>query len=252
MKSLLPLPENTNFGSRTSRRKVRLASDGGRVIAQFSDIYHEMSCEVFHDGETIQSISGAMSRVPTSLCQGATQVLEMLTGAPLDADLSEFYGGSRAKQQCTHLYDLAVMAIRHCRREGERIYEAEVPDMVGVVDVSIRCNGKPVHQWRIKDERIVVPVELSGKPVIKGFMSWAHKIYSDPDKLEAALILSRTIFIARGRRFSIASGRGHTLDTHKTLEGSCYAYQPARASSGHYLGTNERDFSKAIELKIIK
>lgn len=251
MKSLLPLPENPNFGSRISRRRVRLVSEAGRVVAEFADIYHQMHCELYHDGEKILSVKASMPRIPTSLCRGAIDVLDALKGTSLTTSLSDLYGGNRSREHCTHLFDLAVLALRHSQRPGELIYDAEVPDMNQTVEISVTRNGKLVHNWRIRDEKIVLPVDLSGKPILKGFMAWASKHY-DEDELEAALVLSRTVFIARGRRFAIDRGRGHTLDVHKSLEGSCFAYQPSRSPFGHYLGTNERDFTASAEIQPIK
>jgi hypothetical protein len=220
-------------------------------MAEFADIYHQMHCELRHDGEKVLSVKASMPRIPTSLCRGAIDVLGTLKGASLTTSLRDLYDGNRSREHCTHLYDLAVLGLRHSLRQGEVIYEAEVPDMNRAVDISVTRNGKLVHNWRIRDEKIVLPVELTGKPILKGFMAWAAERY-DEDQLEAALVLSRTVFIARGRRFAIDRGRGHTLDAHKSLSGSCFAYQPSRSPLGHYLGTNERDFTASAEIQPVK
>lgn len=221
-------------------------------MAQFADIYHEMACTVYHDGRRVTEVSGQTIRYPANLCPGAVASLATLKGYALDTPLSDFYADGRAKQQCTHLYDLAVLAIQHCRRQGERLYEAEVPDMTGTVDVSVTCNGALIHQWQILNEHIVAPDSLKGRPVIKGFMNWARNVYQSAEEFEAAMVLSKTIFIARGRRFNMAEGQRGTMNQHELLTNSCYAYQAERAHLGRYLGTNERDFTEGVDFYPVK
>ncbi|MCB1666719.1 MAG: DUF2889 domain-containing protein [Porticoccaceae bacterium] len=251
MNNLLPLPINPTFGTRISRRKVSLKSEPGMVTAQFADIYHEMACILHHDGEKITSLKGEIIRFPTNLCPGAEKFIQELEGTSINTEFKDLYANQRAKRQCTHLFDLAALAIRHSHRSDERIYEAVVPDMDGIVDVSISCNGSLVHQWQILNQQMVSSDELNGKPLIQGFIGWASRYYKNSDELEAAIILSRTIFIARGRRYEVKSGHGDTLNEHKSLLGSCFAYQPERVKSGRYIGVNERNFSDGVAFQPI-
>ena len=67
-------------------------------------------------------------RTPWTLCRGAVNVLDRLVGMPLSADPQAVYRHADGRAQCTHLFDLAGLAISHAARGiAERQYDVEVP-----------------------------------------------------------------------------------------------------------------------------
>jgi hypothetical protein len=238
----LIFPLNPAYGDGQCRRLVRIEVADGRTSAHLSDNFHEMRCLVQHDGRAVLAIEGTSIRTPTTACPAAAAVLQELVGTPLTAPGRHFYGGSRARHHCTHLYDLAVLAIRHAGRAiGTTCYDAQVPDETDApVLLSIVCDGVLVHRWMVRDGTILEPPALTGRKLEKGFATWAVDAFPD-DQLEAATILSRTWLIAIGRRFLIDRAAGQRIDANAEMIGRCYAYSPERAAEARFLPRQLRE-----------
>ncbi len=232
----LGYPPNPAYGEGACHRRVVLDGAEGRVDASLADDFHRFDCLLLHDGAAITELSGQGIRVPTSLCAGSAELLADLVGLPLQTSSTVFYGNGRARRHCTHLYDLAVLAIGHARRGQERrVYEAIVPDETDrPVQLEIRANDTVVHSWTVKDGFILAPPMLAGHPLGRGMAHWAVQIFAD-DVLEAAIILTRTWLIAVGRRYLVASAIGKAITLNAALIGSCYAYDPGRAGDGIFM-----------------
>jgi hypothetical protein len=218
------------------RRLVRVIAKPGTVDVHLSDIFHEMRCTLRHDGRTVTDIEAATIRIPTSACPGAIRMLQDLVGTPLDATADWFYRKGRARSQCTHLYDLAVVAIRHAAdKPHDYIYDAIVPDETDMpVWVSISRNNVSRHRWLIQDGVILEPGELRGNTLDIGFAKWATAKFTDPTDLEAATILSRTWLIAVGRRYEMLSVVGSTIADSTAMLDRCYAYNRDQATNARY------------------
>jgi len=243
----IPFPPNPGYGPGTTRRRIRLRSGAGRVDGTLTDNFHRMRCTLWHDGQRVKSIEGEMLRIPTSNCPAAARMLQELVDWPL-RDALDLYRGGRAFRHCTHLFDLAVSVLLHATREpGERVYDATVPDQTGVpVQACLHRDGEPAHQWTLLDQTIVEPAALAGQPVLEGFRAWASTRF-DGEELEAALILAKTCFVARGRAHRIEDWAGRSLADYGEATGVCYAYAPERIGSGTIHGTNVRDFSRQVD-----
>jgi len=238
----LIFPPNLAYGDGCCRRLIRIDVADGSVSAHLSDNFHELRCRIQHDGWVVLAIEGTPIRLPTTACPGAIAVLQELVGTPLTASGKDFYGDGRARHHCTHLYDLAVLAIRHARDEaGATCYDAEVPDETDApVVVSITRDGVVVHRWTVRSGVIFDPPELAGRKLEKGFAAWAIETFAD-DELEAATILARTWLIAIGRGFLIDGVAGERIDANAEMIGRCFAYQPERASEALFVAGQLRE-----------
>ncbi|WP_209047675.1 DUF2889 domain-containing protein [Rhizorhabdus histidinilytica] len=226
----MPFVPNPDYGKGEARRTISLAKRGpSRVDAYLVDNYHEMRCTIDHDGSVVTSVKGEMIRYPTTACPGAPDALQEVVGLPLDIATTGFYDPARLRRNCTHLFDSALLAMRHARRtEQRRIYEAVVPDAAdGPIWIEARCDGHLVHRWRIDGDVIVAPAALAGRPMLKGFGHWSAETF-DSDALEAASVLGKTCFIATIRPYSPAASVGQPIVENRLLLGACYAYAPER------------------------
>src|SRR3546814_6039710 len=96
------------------------------------DHAHGMRCLIEHDGRVITSVSAEFLRIPMSTCSGAREPLNEIIGTPVGSQFGAFYRDGRARLNCTHMFDLAWLAVAHAAR-GDiiREYDAEIPDEPG-------------------------------------------------------------------------------------------------------------------------
>ena len=236
----LHFPPNPNFGNGSCVRRISLRSEGSVVQGHLADNFHEMRCVVGHDTGLVTRITSEAVRIPTTACPAAAGQIQSFTGLPVGTPTREFYRDGRGRHHCTHLLDLAVLAIGHAAKPASTVtYEAVVPDEVDEpVTITIARNGQLVHRWLIREGIIVEPAQLSGKTLDKGFASWAT-IVLDRDALDAATILARTWLVAIGRRYlpTLAAGRP-ALDNPGML-GRCYAYSMPHVANAVLTGEPE-------------
>lgn len=233
----LNFPPNPAYGTGSCRRTIGLVARNGIVDGHLSDDFHEMRCRVRHDGRTVLAVEGNVLRIPTTACPAAIGVLQELVGIPLATPVRDFYRGARARRHCTHLLDLAVLAVRHGAAPPHAThYEAIVPDETDEpVTISVARDGAVVHRWRIGDGIILSPEPLQGNTLYTGFAAWAAGVFDD-DELEAATVLSRTWLIAIGRRFLPQQAAGRTIAENAEMAGRCFAYAPERAATATFTG----------------
>ena len=71
----------------------------------------------------------------------------------LDTSLSALNSAVNARSNCTHLYDLAVLAMAQARRDlGTRVYDVVMPDEIDQpTTLTVLLDGQPVLEWQVKD-----------------------------------------------------------------------------------------------------
>jgi hypothetical protein len=220
------------------------------VVASLDDDFHEMTCHLSHDDRIVTDVTAETLRIPTSACPGAAAVLRELIGVPLDIDMAVLYGDGRPRRHCTHLFDLAALAIAHAGRlETVRRYEAMVPDRGDdPVTVEVWRDRQLVHAWRVQDHHIVSPPELAQLPLLTGFMAWAVRHFRD-DNLEAAAVLSKTYLISNGRRYQTEALAGQSISINGRMSGLCHSYSLEQIDKAIILSGNVRDYSVGIPEK---
>jgi hypothetical protein len=234
---------NPDYGTGIYRRGVRLTGRPGEVLAEVEDTHHGMRVLLRHDGMAVTDIHAETPRTPTNTCSGASLALKRLVGTPLAITQAGLYSSAEPSTHCTHLFDLAALAIAHALRgTTTRRYDITVPDEQpdGAI-CTIACNGSVVHNWLIRDQTIIAPREFAGQAVLRGFIPWAARQFSG-DELEAALVFQKGFFVSRARRrlYSAASGRPIAANQH--MHGVCFAYQAERVQAGVHTDST-RDFS---------
>ena len=212
------------------RRHFLMSSENGIVRAGMEDDSHRFHVLLKHDGQTVTSIEGSPLRTPWDLCAGATDVLDRLNGAQLTSNLLEATFLTDAKSQCTHLFDLAVLAMGHALRPlGTREYHIEAPwyELTEPRTMTLKRDGIQVAKWELVGDRLITPENLAEIGVRK-LLTWAGQHVKNHDDLEALFIMRRAVLISMSRIMDLdlipnPEATGHGL-------GACYVHQPERIS----------------------
>jgi hypothetical protein len=222
--------------------KHRALGQGGETRAALEDDFHHFRVSLRHEVEQVVHIQGQALRHPYSLCPGALGQLPQLLGMRLDAVAHAVTRATDARTQCTHLLDLAGLAMAAAARGGgQRQYDIEVPDRVnGQTTATLHRDGQPLLAWQVQDGTLTGPAPYTGVSLHKGLAGWALQTLS-MDEAEAAIALRRCV--------TISLGRHKPLDTwvHAAPTGHCYAQQPARAEQALRVVGSTWDFSDRAE-----
>ncbi|MFM6931975.1 MAG: DUF2889 domain-containing protein [Novosphingobium sp.] len=215
------------------RRRFAVTPSPRAVTAALEDDIHRMAVTVHHDGEKVVRVEADMARHPWDMCPGAVAKVEAdFTGrwlAPSDRTIDK-------KANCTHLFDLAELALRHAGNAAPTLYEVLVSDPVdGCVTAVLRRDGQERLRWLLHDDMMLAPHPAQGLPLI-GLRSWIATLPED-QKFEARMLQWASL-VAHGRLMPWEP------DTEfRALPGSCFASQPGRHEKCQRIG--ERiDFSK--------
>lgn len=255
----LSFPENPHFGSGIYRRRIRLINSRlaeprscgatSKVEAELEDTNHAFKCTLFHDQQKITDIQTQSLRIPIDSCPGAAEPIKQLIGLDLDCPQKTIIKTANPKFNCTHLYDLTLLAMSHALRdEHERLYDIDVPDETdNPTTVTVRCNADIVLQWQVRRWQLVKPEEFAGKPLYKGFIQWVSKALSG-DQLEAAQLIQKGYFVAQARRYDLEVAAGDPALRDPSMYGVCYSYNSPIVETATRNANTTRDFTDTPEL----
>lgn len=234
-----------DWGEGVTRRAFRLRGSAGRVEAALEDMRHAMICTLRHDGSVVTSVEADFRRYTLQVCPGAGDPLKEVVGLALSTTTAEFFAGGRARRNCTHMLDLAWLALRHARRGAvEWVYDVEIPDILsGPMRGILRRNGEVVQDWVVENNVILSPPALAGQPLSGGFTRWATTAADLPDQtVEECLVLHKGFFMVGARRFTLPEGP-LTDDYRAAVTGVCFGYAPERIGNAEGMRGMARDFS---------
>ena len=218
------------------RRRFRVLPGKGSVTAQLEDDFHGMQVTLRHDGQRITEVEAGMPRNPWTTCPGATEVVrKTFTGASL-ADAART-GDKRAN--CTHLYDLAVLAARHAGATAPLTYDMLVSDpMDGAIDCLLRKDGVTLLSWRLRDGMIEGDYNDGAEPAGRTLFELRDWIATlDGEAKDDARMLQWGSIMAHGRTMPLEE----RSDAAK-LPANCYTLQPENKDKAKRIG-REFDFS---------
>jgi len=230
------------------RRRIRIETGPGWARADVEDDAHRYGLTLRHDGEVVTAIEGRALRTPWAACSEAVGVLDRLLGMPLSPDAQQVYRHTNGREQCTHLLDLAGLAVAHAARGiAARQVDAEVPcvDPAQPRDAVLWIDGRETLRWTLLRNTITAPALFAGQDLGR-MMPWAKLRFIDRDSLEAVLMLRRAVFVSGNRfydldRMASADDTGHVLD-------ACYVYREGVASRAVRVQGATLDFSGRPEL----
>lgn len=206
-------------------RVIRIVGGPGVVRAVVEDDFHHFRVILRHEGGKVVSVSSESPRAPYSLCPAAGIRLRLMEGMPLTDDPTATSRLIDAREQCTHQFDLAALALAAAARgTEERRYDLSVTDeRNGRQHAVLNRDGTKVLEWDIADYAVVSPPPFAGRSLGSGFTAWVASAL-EPQAAEDALVLRRGVFISDGR------GMSQWLDglDHASLTGGCWVQQPAQ------------------------
>ncbi len=221
---------NPDFGRGALRRRIRLIAAGNEVRAGVEDAYHSFRMTLRHDGERIVDLVPQFQRVPLTTCPSAALPLRRLIGTPLKSPWRELATRESPRSHCTHLFDLAILAMAQALRGGTRTYDVTVPDEhPGPVWTTLQRDGETLFRWRTYQARILEPLELADKPLLRGFSRWAMTRF-EGDELEAALVLHKGYFVSRARAWDVEAGADKPVVHHTMMRDACHSYSEPQMS----------------------
>ena len=240
---------NPNYGAGVFRRRVLLANEPGKVRGELEDCNHGFRVELQHDGIQVTAASMQALRVPLSTCGEAGRPLAAIVGCPLRASWQEYSARLLAAENCTHVHDLAWWALQHAaRHDAVRQYDVAVSDETDhPSECTVRRNGELVHRWLAAQGRTVAPAELGDRPLMRGFSTWAARMFHG-ESYEAAVILQRGYFVAQARRHSRSEVADYSALESKAMHGACYSYSPGAVERAIGIKDTNRDFTDTPEL----
>jgi hypothetical protein len=219
-------------------RTVRVAVRPNAVRAVVEDDFHHFRVTVRHDGTVVTDVHGDTLRRPWSTCQEAAGQLQRLRGMTLSRCASDVARHTDRQFQCTHLFDLAGLAVASATRNLRTLrYDMRVTDAVdGAREAELSKDGQRMIQWSLQQTRIIGSAHYDGIELREGFADWALRTLSE-DECEAALALRRAVFISNGRRVDL-----DTL-THPPSTAGCFTLQPHRAPQAIRMLGSTQDFT---------
>jgi hypothetical protein len=242
----------THFPYGNYRRRIRLvAGEPGIVEAGLEDDAHYFKVVLQHDGNKVEAVEATAPRPPWSTCADAAQPLQALVGMPLSRSCLAGGAWTDALQNCTHMFDLAGLAVAHAARvvagtgDSRRQYDAVVPygGVTGTRDVHLHRDGELVLAWTVDGDRCLSPPPFSDVPFTGGFLQWAEQTFA-PDDAEAAIVLRRACAIGRVRGVDLDQHQYLSEVTGLATSPNCYASQPERVTISFRNRGTIRDYDK--------
>lgn len=222
------------------RRAIRILAEEGSASAEVEDDFHHFAVTVRHDGERVTGAEGRAIRYPWSQCPMAVGALPALAGLALTADPTAVYRHLDPLGQCTHMLEIAGLAITQAARgPGARRYDASVTDPVnGRTETELLCDGIPLARWVLQDGVIVEPAERRGQRPA-AFRGRAMRELPHVEA-ETLLILRRAVVLGGARALDI-----DRFATAAAMERApaCYVFRPGVAEQALRRYDSVRDFS---------
>lgn len=212
----------------TFRRRVEIVSSGqperGEVRAALEDDFHHFRVCLRHEHGVLSHVTGQALRYPYSACPEAIEPLHALAGMALSPIAHSVTRQTDARHQCTHLLDLAGLAVAAALRPVQlRRYDIQVPARVaGRTRASLLLNGQPLLEWQVNGAIIEGPEPFTGVNIREGMARWALNTLSS-ELAEAALLLRRCTMISIGKALYLDS------QIHASSTDRCYSQQTVRA-----------------------
>ena len=214
------------------RRRFRVTPQPGSVCSEVEDDFHRMSVTIEHDGSIARAVNASLARAPWSTCPGAVaKCEETFTGVELDS----FPARREKAANCTHLYDLALLAAAHAHDEARLVYDIYISDPIeGRRHAQLWRDGERILEWWDESYRIVEPAAMAGMKLMD-LRSWIDSL--TPERQEPARILQWASIIAHGRIIPLEDQSDATR-----MPPSCYTFQPEQAVRAQRIGKT-RDFN---------
>jgi hypothetical protein len=232
------------------RRRVRIVGTEGRCSVDIEDDQHRFGADIDHDGAKVLAVHGRAPRTPWTTCPAAIAQLQILVGTPLLPSPFAVLRQVVLAQQCTHLVDMAVLAVAAAARGLRyRQYDAtlSIEDRDGSdwrTGTLERSDGGTTR-WTFRDGFVVEPESYAGLEMRRA-ASWIGDHSDDPDIIEEAFVMQRSLLVAGGRRVRLDVV--HQASDQVWMLGACYSFQPDRVDRAKRIVGSSRTFADPDDL----
>ena len=190
------------------RREMNVKIAPGIAIGEMVDDFHHFRATIYHDDKTVQEVIAEALRPPWSTCVQTVDTIKALKGMPLNPSLRASGKYTPIKNQCTHMFDAAALAIARLGRGlGDVVYSIAIPDRDEKAEttVELKRDGKLQFTWKLNDNTIVGPDQFAGQRIIGGQLAEWAEASLDANTLEATLLCQRACLISLGRAMDLES-----------------------------------------------
>lgn len=197
-------------------RRIAIYPYPDKVVAGVEDDVHRFRAALFHDQGIVTSVETWVDRFPYTTCfEAGTFLAAQVAGQRLDA-LAKL----DPRVNCTHLYDLAVLAARHAGAATAVIFDIQVADRVeGRTRATLWRCGDLIGKWAVAGTVIHEPAVHSGRD-LRSLSHWKSDL--PEERAVHAALLRRGIQISGARR---APPVERAADRGAQRSGACFTYQ---------------------------
>lgn len=235
------------------RRRIRVVIDApGSVAGGLEDDFHYFQVQVRHDAGQVTAMEASSRRWPWTTCPGAAEPLRALVGMPVSPRCLAVGDWTDPRQNCTHMFDLAGLAVAHAERGGPigttRQYDVEIPfGAQGRDRTAVRLwrDGQLTLTWTLEGLACVDPPPYSEVRWRGGFLRWADE-HLDVDTAEAAIVLRRACDIGMGRGMDL-DAIPNALDILDTQGRICHTMQPGIVEQAQRNRGTIRDYDGRVD-----
>jgi hypothetical protein len=211
------------------------------------DEHHYFVLRLGHDGQRLTSVDSTSRRTPWTICPQAAARLQEFVGQPLRQRIAVNLQEIDSKQQCTHQYDLLMLALVQAATPGHREYVCKV---VGAMHeyrhAELWLNDEKLLDWRLRGTSIHSKDEFDQQD-LRSIMPWAEQNLSD-QLLEALFVQRRAVMVAasKGINLDLIKNAGEAMVARA---GACFVFQPERADQAiRIIGNTRQDVTGPQDL----
>lgn len=233
----------------TYRRRILLRSTtADEVVGDLEDDFHRFRVTLSHEHGRVRRVGAEALRFPWTTCPDAAAPLRALEGTALTARVTHAADVTSPRANCTHMFDLAALAMTHALRDDERRgYDAALTPLEGSEQIAtLERDGASVLRWTIRwgddGARCVDPEPFASARWRGGFMRWADATL-DPELAEAAVVLRRVADIGLGKGMALDRYE-RASDLEYPMIGVCYTMQAERIEVAFRNRDTIRDFTE--------
>lgn len=242
------VPRRPSRGDGVYRRRYRLTASCEetvrRVDAELEDDFHHFAVSVVHDGASVDVVGEAI-RTPWTTCPGALDALRGLVGHPLVAELDGLARVVDPTTQCTHLYDLACLAITHAATgRSQSIHDVAVDEpragtrRAAHVRDSVAVLVWEVDELTVRSEGPFRDVRVLGEPFRRALAG------VDPETRLAAGLLRKGLLASYSRLYDMDLVR-RPVAFGEGIRASCHTFRPGVVEHTHRNVGATSDFTDA-------
>ena len=203
-----------------------LERKGDRLSAALLDDFHTMDIALTLAGDTIVEVAAHMDRFPRTTCPGAVGTLQAaLRGRRIDDRSAQIRGVDRG-EQCTHLIDLAAVALSWGGRDGAtQIIEVALTDRDAEhrQNLHMTVDGVPALACEFQDETILAPEAHRGRKLFGGFARWVDETFTRAEG-RLWLVAQISVFVGTGRAYIVDSPVPRRSSAEPARRGACFSY----------------------------